>query len=218
MKIKVCGLRDPENTQAVKDLGVDYLGFIFHKPSPRYAAGKELKNWLNENEAALAGIGRVGVFVNAELDYILNVVHDYRLDWVQLHGNESPGYCQELQLLWSVSTLHKAKICKAFQVTPDFDFSSTNGYLSSCPLFVFDTGGKETQGGTGEKWDWSLLDNYQGLTPFLLSGGIGPDDASRVRQVTHPQYQGVDLNSKFESEPGLKNVELLATFINHLKS
>ncbi|MEL6142445.1 MAG: phosphoribosylanthranilate isomerase, partial [Bacteroidota bacterium] len=167
MKIKVCGLRQPNNVAAIHQLGVDFLGFVFHKASPRYAANEDLRAWLEENDEALGEVGRVGVFVNAEVDYILNIVHDYRLNWVQLHGNESPGYCQELQLLWSVSTLQKAKICKAFKVTPDFDFNQTNGYLNSCPLFVFDTGGQVTEGGTGEKWDWTLLDKYQGLTPFL---------------------------------------------------
>lgn len=216
MKIKVCGLREPANIQAVKDLGVDYLGFIFHQDSPRYAASESLKKWLNENEEELEGIGRVGVFVNAEIDYILNIVHDYRLNWVQLHGNESAGYCQELQLLWSVSTLHKAKIIKAFSITPEFDFTITNAYLNSCPLFVFDTGGKAAAGGTGEQWDWSLLDKYAGLTPFLLSGGIGPLDAARVAHIQHPQFQGVDLNSRFESEPGVKDIDLLTTFIGRI--
>ncbi|MEM9837243.1 MAG: phosphoribosylanthranilate isomerase [Bacteroidota bacterium] len=213
MKIKVCGLRQPANIEAISALEVNYLGFIFHEASPRYADNEALKTYLNENEEVLEGIGRVGVFVNAEIDYILNIVHDYRLNWVQLHGNESPGYCQELQLLWSVSTLHKAKICKAFRITPDFDFTTTNAYLNSCPLFVFDTGGKATFGGTGEQWDWELLNNYQGLTPFLLSGGIGPDDIARIRSINHPQFHGVDLNSGFEIEPGLKDVDKLANFV-----
>lgn len=218
MKVKVCGLSQPANIMEIKALGVDFLGFIFHAPSSRFVGkNEELQTWLTEHEEELADVGRVGVFVNAEIDYILNMVHDYRLNWVQLHGNESAGYCQELQLLWSVSTLHKAKIIKAFSITPDFDFTSTNPYLNSCPMFLFDTGAKDAVGGTGEKWDWSLLDNYQGLTPFLLSGGIGPNDAAAVKAVSHPQMSGVDVNSGFEVAPGVKDVNELSAFLNALK-
>lgn len=216
MKVKVCGLKRPDNISAIRALGVDYLGFIFYAKSPRFAESEDLKAYLNDEGQEWQNINRVGVFVNAEIDYILNTVHDYQLNWVQLHGDESPGYCQELKLLWSVSTLHKAKICKAFKVTPEFDFRSTNDYLSSCPLFVFDTGGKSQPGGTGEQWDWNLLDDYEGLTPFLLSGGIGPTDAAAIKRLSHPQLNGVDLNSGFETEPGFKDVDKLATFMRGL--
>lgn len=218
MKVKICGLRETENIQAVQALGVDFVGFIFHKSSARFAPkNKALSDWLNQQADNDGHPERVGVFVNAELDYILNAVHDYRLDWVQLHGNESPGYCQELQLLWSVSTTYKAKLIKAFSITPSFDFKQTNAYVRSCPLFIFDTGGAAEAGGTGQKWDWSLLDNYQGLTPFLLSGGIGPADVEAVRQLKHPQLLGVDINSRFESAAGVKDVESLTKFIAELK-
>lgn len=217
MKIKVCGLREIDNIQAIQALGVDYMGFIFHKASPRFAAkNKALPDWLGQQADDFGQTERVGVFVNAELDYILNAVHDYRLDWVQLHGNESPGYCQELQLLWSVSTTYKAKLIKAFNIAPNFDFKQTNAYVRTCPLFIFDTAAANQAGGTGKKWDWSLLDNYQGLTPFLLSGGIGPEDAEAIRQVRHPQLLGVDVNSGFESEAGVKKVDTLARFITAL--
>jgi len=217
MKVKVCGLRDPENITDILKLGVDYTGFIFHKRSKRYVGDTDLATWMTAQEGLFETTAKVGVFVNAEVDFILNTVHDYRLDYVQLHGDESAGYCQELKLLWSVSTLRKAKIIKAFSVTPDFDFRDTNAYASSCPLFVFDTGGQAEHGGTGVKWDWAKLQQYTSPVPFLLSGGIGPSDAAAIRQLNHPQLVGVDLNSRFETAPGLKDVDKLAGFIEALR-
>ena len=206
-------MRSPENVQQVLDMGVDYVGFIFYDQSKRQAEDEKLAAWLTENDELFTDTARVGVFVNAGMDTILNTVHDYHLDYVQLHGTESPGYCLELQLLWSVSTLRRARIIKAFSVDADFSFQTTNDYADTCSLFVFDTGGQGKHGGTGVKWDWQKLSEYQGATPFLLSGGIGPGDARRVQLVDHPQMVGVDLNSKFELEPGLKNVDLLRGFI-----
>lgn len=216
MKIKVCGLREPENIKEVLSLRVEYLGFIFHKKSKRFVGKTKLAEWITANEDAFGETKKVGVFVNAELDYILNAVHDYKLDYVQLHGDESPGYCRELKLLWSVSTLRKAHLIKAFSITPDFDFRTTYAYAESCPLFVFDTGGQAEKGGTGKKWDWAKLDEYQGLVPFLLSGGIGPLDADRVKALPHVQLRGVDLNSAFESAPGVKDVARLKLFLREI--
>ncbi|PHI20909.1 phosphoribosylanthranilate isomerase [Lewinellaceae bacterium SD302] len=218
MNIKVCGLKTPEQVREINKTEVDYVGFIFHQSSPRFAEDDKLAAWLTEHPRAEGEPERVGVFVNAELDYILNTVHDYQLDWVQLHGEESPGYCQELQLLWSVTSSYQAKIIKAFKITPDFDWSVTNSYVSSCQLFLFDTGGQSSVGGTGIQWDWSQLENYQGLTPFLLSGGIGPKDAKKLEKVSHPQLKGIDVNSGFETAPGLKDLSTLATFVAELKN
>ena len=213
MKLKVCGLREPDNIAAINGIdGVDYLGFIFYSASPRFAGQPELGEWLTANEDLFHRTEKFGVFVNAEVDYLLNTVHDFQLDWVQLHGDESPGYCRELKLLWSVNTLRKARICKAFRITPDFDFGQTAAYADSCELFVFDTGGHSQPGGTGEQWDWSKLKEYTYPVPFLLSGGIGPGDGARVRGVNHPQLAGVDVNSGFEEEPGVKEVETVRGF------
>lgn len=216
MKIKICGLKEPDNIAAVAQLDPDLIGFIFYPKSTRYAAGDKLLNYLEEESEALSGIDRVGVFVNEEIDQILSLAHDYRLNYVQLHGDESPAYCQELQLLWSVSSMHRARIIKAFRIDESFDWSRANAYAAYCPLLIFDTKGAQP-GGTGEQWDWSLLDNYTGVTPFLLSGGIGPDDVKAVQAVNHAQFSGVDLNSKFEIEPGRKDVDLLRNFITTLK-
>ena len=217
MDIKVCGLRQPENLRQVVDLGVNYVGLIFYDRSPRFAAGEELRAWLTANADALANVRKVGVFVNAEVDYVLNTVHDYQLDLVQLHGEESPGYCRELQLLWSVSTLRSAGIVKAFRVTPEFDFDATAAYADSCELFVFDTGGKSAHGGTGEQWNWDRLSEYRGTTPFLLSGGIGPEDGTAIRRLDHPQLAGLDLNSRFETAPGMKDEAVLERFLAQLR-
>ena len=216
MKVKVCGLREPENVAEVSGLGPDYLGFVFYPGSPRFAGQAALGEWLQDNDDLLQEKQLVGVFVNAEVDYILNTVHDFRLDWVQLHGDESPGYCHELKLLWSVNTLRKASIAKAFSITPDFDFNRTNPYVGTCGLFVFDTGGERGHGGTGKKWDWSKLREYTGPVPFLLSGGIGPEDADALRKLDHPQLRGVDVNSRFETEPGIKDTRLLESFLRQL--
>ena len=218
MKVKVCGLREPDNIAAVAALGVDYLGLILHPDSKRYAASESLAGWIEGHRDSLGATELVGVFVNAEVDTVLNAVHDYRLDWVQLHGDESAGYCQELKLMWSVNTLRKAKICKAFSVDRNFDFRQTAPYVSSCPLFVFDTGGKSTPGGTGVQWDWHRLTEYDGPVPFLLSGGIGPGDAGKVRRIDHPQLRGVDLNSRFENAPGMKDTAALQQFIGELNA
>jgi len=216
MKVKVCGLREPDNINAVLDLGIDYVGFIFYDRSSRFVGKTGFAAWLSKHEDRFATTQKVGVFVNAEVDYILNTVHDYQLDYVQLHGNESPGYCQELKLLWSASTLRKAHIIKAFSIDPDFKFSTTNAYVASCPLFVFDTGGKKSPGGTGQKWEWSKMKDYQNPVPFLLSGGIGPADAEAIRRLDHPQLAGVDLNSRFEEQPGLKDIGRLKSFLTQL--
>lgn len=210
-------MRTPENLQEVIALHPDYVGFIFYDKSKRYVGGTGLATWIAAHGEAFGEVKKVGVFVNAEVDYILNTVHDYKLDYVQLHGNESPGYCAELKLLWSVSTLRKAEIIKAFSVTPDFDFATTLAYAGSCSFFIFDTGGQAEHGGTGVKWDWSKLDEYTGLTPFLLSGGIGPGDAEAVRQLTHPQFTGVDVNSGFEVAAAEKNAAQLSSFITAVR-
>jgi phosphoribosylanthranilate isomerase len=217
MKVKVCGLREPDNLAGVNGLGIDLLGLIFHSDSPRFAGQPSLAEWIERNQDLFSETELTGVFVNAEIDYVLNTVHDYSLDWVQLHGNESADYCEELKLLWSVNTLRKAKISKAFAITKDFNFSDTDPYARSCELFVFDTGGHATAGGTGQKWNWEKIAEYKGPIPFLLSGGIGPEDAEAVCAVDHPQFAGIDLNSRFESEAGIKDIDRLRDFLRAVR-
>lgn len=217
MRIKVCGLREPANIAAVCALPVDFIGFIFYPPSPRYVdPAVKLDTWLRRQATvSLGGIAKVGVFVNAAIEEVVNAIHDYQLDYVQLHGEESPEYCQELEDLWSLSSIRRASIIKAFSVDAQFDFQTTAAYTAYCKYFIFDTKGAG-YGGTGQSFDWALLDRYLGVTPFLLSGGIGPTDVTAIRQLQHPQLSGVDLNSRFESVPGEKDVTLLEQFIRNL--
>ena len=165
----------------------------------------------------MKGKKRVGVFVNAEVEEVLNAVHDYELHYVQLHGEESPEYCQLLRTISEATSMRKFEIIKAFRVEQSFDFSNLSLFSPHCAYFLFDTKGV-AHGGTGEQFDWSLLQDYQGLTPFLLSGGIGPESVATLRAFRHPQFYGVDINSRFESAPGLKDIEKIEAFISELNN
>jgi phosphoribosylanthranilate isomerase len=216
MIIKTCGLREPENIKAVSALGVDWIGLIFYPKSPRFIGEQaNLKAFLQQESQTEGGPKRVGVFVNAEFKDLLEAVHDYELDYVQLHGGESAVYCATLQQLWKDSSIRKAGIIRAFRVSRAFDFGITVDYEPYCDYFLFDTKGQE-YGGTGHKFDWDILDRYTGKTPFLLSGGIGPEDAASVKLVAHPALAGIDLNSKFELKPGWKDAQQLAEFLSEL--
>jgi phosphoribosylanthranilate isomerase len=220
MKIKVCGLNDPANIEAIAQLRIDFVGFIFYKKSPRYVKPpKSPDGGLLRVLPPPGGGGakRVGVFVNAEVEEILNKVHDFELDYVQLHGNESPEYCREIQSFWAASTLRSARFIKAFAVDAAFDFGRTQAYEGICSLFLFDT--KTPQhGGSGVSFDWQLLEKYKGNTPFLLSGGIGEEDAAAIRALDFPQLYGVDVNSRFEVKPGVKDVEKVKRFLEALEA
>lgn len=216
MKIKVCGLREPENILAIAQLPIDFIGFILYPGSPRFVGKKGLPQWLEKNEEELEGIARVGVFVNAEVDQILNAVHDFRLDYVQLHGDESPEYCRELQTYWTISSMRSAQIIKAFRVDENFNFSNTQAYERLCAYFLFDTKA-QAYGGTGKRFDWSILEKYMGMTPYLLSGGIDETMAAEIRQLNFKQMEGVDINSRFETEPGKKDVDKIDQFVRALK-
>ncbi|MBN2262779.1 MAG: phosphoribosylanthranilate isomerase [Prolixibacteraceae bacterium] len=180
-------------------LPVDMLGFIFYSRSPRYVIGK-----IEPSEIATLPehISNVGVFVNENEAVIETNAKTYHIDTLQLHGSESPEMCRNLK--------NKGfRIIKAFNLTRQNNFGA---YAPYCDFFLFDTP-SEQHGGTGAKFDWSLLENYKGTTPFLLSGGIGPNDAEEVKHIKHPQMAGIDINSKFEVEPGIKNPELIKQFI-----
>lgn len=207
IKIKVCGMRDEENIMDLVALKPDYIGFIFYPKSKRYV-GEE----IDEEISAVipAYILKVGVFVDEPIESLLDKFHNNLLDLVQLHGQEIPDYCAQLKRL-------NIPVIKVFNVEADFDFNVTTPYEPFCNYFLFDTGGKTEKGGTGQKFDWSLLKNYQGSKPFFLSGGIGPEDVETIRSITHPALYAIDLNSGFESEPGIKDIPLLRKFINEIK-
>ena len=216
MKIKVCGMREPDNVADLLGLPIDYMGFIFYKKSPRNVKKGPLIDWVQKNVKAFNGIKRVGVFVNSEIDFILNKVHDYKLDYVQLHGDESAEYCAEIQSFWAISTMRSAKLIKVFSVDDDFDFSITKAYEAHCSYFLFDTKGAQ-KGGNGVKFNWNILEEYEGTLPFFLSGGIDPDAAESIRSLNLTQLHGIDINSRFEVKPGLKDIEKIKPFVEAIK-
>ena len=204
MIIKVCGMRDADNIREVEKLGIDWMGFIFWPKSSRYVS--ERPAYLPQK------CKRVGVFVNATIDDIRQHIADYSLDIVQLHGHESTDSIRSLRSLCG----DVISIIKAFNIATKEDLNATTPYAGLVDYFLFDTKGPSV-GGNGEKFDWSVLEVYNGDTPFLLSGGIGPDDAERILDYHHPKCIGIDLNSRFEIEPGIKDITKLKTFLNDVK-
>ena len=202
MIVKVCGMRDGDNIREVEQLSIDWMGFIFYPKSSRHVS--EVPAYLPTK------CKRIGVFVDASTDEIIKKIHDFSLDAIQLHGNESPEQISHLLSLTS-----HLSIIKAFNIATAEDLKSTASYTGLADYFLFDTKGQSV-GGNGEKFDWSVLSNYEGDTPFLLSGGIGPDDAARVSSFRHPKCVGIDLNSKFESSPAFKDVTTLSRFLNEI--
>ena len=218
MIIKVCGLRETVNMQAISALAVDWLGLIFYPRSARYVGVDERSNTaLRESGLRNYPQKRVGVFVNADPDDVRRAVDDFDLDLVQLHGDETPAYCADLQGYWATDEQRDVELIKVFSVGGSFDFTATDPYTKYCRYFLFDTKSKQ-RGGTGRQFNWQLLEDYHGSTPFLLSGGIGPQDAAAILTLNHPRLAGIDLNSRFEVEPGLKNVEELADFVSQIRS
>ncbi len=198
-------MRDSQNIQSVAALQPDYLGFIFYAKSPRYAASVDKAVLASLPES----IKKVGVFVNESVEQMRKTAEEYGLDVLQLHGGETPLQC--LQLSEEGYT-----IFKVFSIAEAADFEYLEEYEGSCDYFLFDT--KTPQhGGSGQKFDWSLLDNYKGETPFFLSGGIDPDDAEAIKNIQHPKFVAVDINSRFEIEPALKDVEKLKQFFERIK-
>ncbi len=217
MKIKVCGLRRPQDIAAVAALQADFAGLIFYPGSPRYAASETLNRWIEREAPLLDKTALTGVFVNAEIEDVLNAVHDYRLDFVQLHGEESPDYCRELDGFRSLSSMRPARLIKAFRVDEHFDFKTVLAFASWCRYALFDTKGAQ-YGGTGTAFDWGLLQQYDGPLPFLLSGGIGEDDVGALKALKHPLLAGVDINSRFETAPGVKDLEKIERFIKAIRT
>ena len=196
--IKVCGMREPDNIRAVETLGIDLMGFIFWPKSSRY---------VSERPAYLpTHCKRVGVFVDEDLETVRRIADEYALDYIQLHGHESREYCAQLNGL---------KLIKAISVSGHDDIATYKTYEGLVDYFLFDTKCPSV-GGSGQQFDWSVLSAYNGSTPFLLSGGIGPDDAERVKAFHHSKCIGIDLNSRFELSPGLKDVAALRKFLNEI--
>ena len=202
MKLKICGMREAENIEAIAALAPDYLGFIFWAPSSRY---------VNQSTPTLTEeIKKIGVFVDATLDYIETIIKEHQLQAVQLHGNETSAYCKQIQYLG-------VEVIKAFSIQNDFDFSELKAYENSCDFFLFDTKG-ELPGGNGYCFDWSILKAYPSKKPFFLSGGIGIENVEELQKLlkTNLPIYAIDVNSKFESAPGIKKVNELRQFKKEL--
>lgn len=190
-------MRDGSNIREVESLGVDWMGFICWPKSSRY---------VDSTPTYLPQCQRVGVFVNADLDFITHKASQLALNRIQLHGDESAEFCQLVS-----STLH-LPVIKAISVSNAADVLKAEAYHGIVSHILFDTKCK-CVGGSGEQFDWEVLRSYNGPTPFLLAGGIGANDASRVKHFTHPYLIGIDLNSRFEDSPALKNVDKLKSFL-----
>lgn len=211
-------MRDADNIRDISALGVDMIGLIFYPPSPRYVQQFSSGAGIIPDYAPDMGKTplRVGVFVDDMPQNIVTRVYNYKLDYIQLHGNEPRDTLENLRATIDPDIKPKIKIIKAISVSSAEDIKKYKEYVGAADLFLFDTKCK-TVGGSGEQFDWQVLQAYDGDVPFLLSGGIGPDDAERVRNFHHPKCIGIDLNSKFEIEPALKDVEKLKQFLVKVK-
>lgn len=203
MKLKICGMKQPENILEVGTLLPDYMGFIFYEKSTRYFDGALPQ--LPES------IKKVGVFVNESIENIIQKINQYKLQAIQLHGQETAEFIQELKTKINSSI----EIIKVFSVGTQFNFQQLEPYEQICDFFLFDTQGK-LPGGNGTTFNWDLLEKYPSTKPFFLSGGIGVEEIENLKKINVPLY-ALDVNSKFEIEPGLKNKELLYRFMKNLK-
>jgi phosphoribosylanthranilate isomerase len=204
MKLKVCGLKYKENIEQVATLQPDYIGFIFYPQSKRFV-GEDFQMPVISPE-----IKKTGVFVNASLDYVKAKVEQYKLDMVQLHGDETPGYCEQMRPF--------VKVMKVFGIDEHFDFKVLESYKNCCDYFLFDTKTSE-YGGSGQQFNWDVLKKYDNSVPFFLSGGIDLKNISNLQLTTYNlQPFAIDVNSKFEIEPGLKDIDKLKQLISKTKN
>ncbi len=204
MKLKVCGMKYQENMKNVASLLPDYLGFIFYDKSPR--------NFNTEIPELPESIKKTGVFVDASIDFIIEKVGQHKFKAVQLHGNETAEYCKDLKSRLE-HYIEPVEVWKVFSIKDTFDFNRLSPYENVVDYFLFDTKGKE-KGGNGYTFNWNVLKEYTSATPFILSGGIGIDEINNVKAIldTNLPIYGIDVNSKFEIQPGLKNIEELKEF------
>ena len=212
-------MRDGENIRQVAELGVDWIGMIFWPKSPRYVTMIPSHAGIIPDRGSLSPLTahlsplRVGVFVDEMAQNIITRVVNFQLDLVQLHGHETPTLIRNLRR--TLADIRPVKFIKAISVASREDIETYKEYADCVDYLLFDTK-CPTVGGSGNQFDWTVLDTYEGNLPFLLSGGIGPNDAERVKTFKHPKCIGIDLNSKFEVEPGLKDINKLKQFLERL--
>jgi len=202
MKLKVCGMREKNNILSLADLKPNYIGFIFWISSARY---------VDQSTPSLPeAIKKTGVFVDATIEFIQSTVQNHQLKAVQLHGEETPDYCSIIQEFG-------VEVIKSFSIKDQFDYYKIGTYEDYCDYYLFDTKGK-LPGGNGYVFDWTLLNAYPSEKPFFLSGGIGPNELIKIKNLINtslPLYS-IDVNSKFEYSPGLKNIDLIRQFKKQL--
>lgn len=208
MRVKVCGMTQPEQVSKLAAMGVSFAGFIFYPKSPRYVFKNMTTNQIRKEN----GINKVGVFVNATIEEVLHMVDECRLHMVQLHGDESPKFCEKISDYVSV--------VKAFRLSDNDSVEwMTRPYMDVCDMFMFDTLGAG-YGGTGKKFDWTVLKSVSIGKPYFLSGGIEPGDEEKLKAfTTEPAARALfsfDINSKFESSPGVKDMEKVKAFCKNL--
>lgn len=206
MKIKICGLKQTENIRAIDELQPDFMGFIFYPKSKRFVNLNDISKSFQKIDDE---IKKVAVFVNETADNINQILNGFSFDIIQLHGSESAETVEELKSMGY-------QIIKAFSMKTGFDFKLLHQYERLCDYFLFDTATPQF-GGSGIKFNWDILKQYKGPTPFLLSGGISINDINDIQNLKHPQFTGVDVNSGFEIEPGLKDIDLLEKFIKEIR-
>ncbi len=207
MKLKVCGMKYPENIEAVARLKPDYMGFIFYPNSVRYVNIHEIKKTVTSLEK---NITKVGVFVNNTVDEVVKTCQKLQLNYAQLHGHESPLYTTQIK----TAGIH---VIKAFQINAGFDWNHINDFKDYVDFLLFDTPCPQ-YGGSGQKFDWELLKKYRGETPFFLSGGIDVENVCQINKLSFPQLWGIDVNSRIESAPATKDIKRLELLINELEN
>jgi phosphoribosylanthranilate isomerase len=203
MNIKVCGITEMKQLQQLDGLEIDFAGLIFYKDSPRYIGDKISKSELKKADL---DIKKVGVFVNPEMIDVLDAIDEYGLDAVQLHGDESPEMCEDLS--------SEVEVIKVFSIKDnkeDID-AMVAAYDAVCDYYLFDKATDYSIGGTGQQFDWSILTKAKIEKPFFLSGGIGVEDAAKIKAFKHPDFFGVDINSRFEKSPGVKDMSKILQF------
>jgi len=199
MIVKVCGIRSQTNYHQLSG-DIDMIGINFYPKSKRYIGVQT----LNKKDQAVF----VGVFVNEDLEKVWTAAENYSLDYIQCHGHESVEYCEVLK--------EDYRVIKVFSIDQETDFAQIENY-AFCDYFLFDTATKDF-GGSGQKFDWESLKNYKGSTRFLLAGGISPKDVQAIKRIKHPAFAGVDINSKFEDSPGIKNAAAVNNFVQKIKA
>ena len=200
MIVKVCGLKEINNINQLNEIDIDLMGFIFYNKSSRF-----IKQEINISNLTKK---KVGVFVNESLENIKKKIKEYDLNYVQLHGDETPKFSKKL--------MNYCKVIKVFRISENFDFNSTNQYTDCCDLFLFDTFSKKF-GGSGKKFDWNKIKSFNNKK-FLLSGGIDIDSIDEIKGVKNENefFLGIDINSKFEIYPGLKDIKKVNMFLKKL--